>query len=164
MLDGPVQIAYAVGDVDIAAAHWVERGVGPFFVLDHIEVHNVRVHGAPGTFDHSSAFAQWGSVMVELICQHGGGPAPVDGPNSVHHMAHFVDDFEAAHRALISGGAAEVLFAETGGGTSFAFLDARPLCGHYLEIYERSDRLARFYEMVRTASIGWRGADPIRRL
>ena len=164
MLEGPVQIAYAVGDVDIAAAQWVARGVGPFFVLDHIEVRNVRVNGTAGTFDHSSAFAQWGSVMVDLICQHGGGPAPVGGPNSVHHMAHFVDDFEAAHRALTTGGAAEVLYAETAGGTPFAFLDARPLCGHYLEIYERSDRLARFYEMVRTASIGWRGADPIRRL
>ena len=77
MLDGPVQIAYAVGDVDAAAAQWVAQGVGPFFVLDHVEVHNVRVHQQPGRFDHSSAFAQWGDVMVELICQHERRPDPI---------------------------------------------------------------------------------------
>ena len=36
MLGGPVQIAYAVGDVELAAATWAARGIGPFFVLDEI--------------------------------------------------------------------------------------------------------------------------------
>lgn len=165
MLDGPVQIAYAVSDVDTAAAQWVAQGVGPFFVLDHVDVRNVRVHQRPGSFDHSSAFAQWGEVMVELICQHSGGPDVINNNDTgVHHTAHFVDDFAEASRWLTDGGSAEVLYAETAGGTPFAFHDARPRCGHYLEIYERSVRLNAFYDMVRAAAIDWRGAHPIRRL
>lgn len=164
MLAGPVQIAYAVSDVDVAAAQWVAHGVGPFFVLDHIDVHNVRIHQHPGAFDHSSAFAQWGDVMVELICQHSGGPDRVNPSTGVHHTAHFVDDFASASQSLTAAGAAEVLYAETSGGTPFAFHDARLRCGHYLEIYERGVRLNAFYDMVRAASIDWSGAHPIRRL
>jgi hypothetical protein len=163
MLAGPVQIAYAVSDVVEAAQRWAAHGVGPFFVLDHIEVHHVRVRGEPGTFDHSSAFAQWGSVMVELICQHGGGPDPIVTTAGVHHMAHFVDDFASASAALTAQGMTETLYAETSTGMPFAFHDSRPDRGHFIEIYERTEPLARFYAMVRDASIGWRGTDPIRR-
>lgn len=164
MLAGPVQIAYAVGDVVEAAQQWVARGVGPFFVLEHIEVLQVRIHGTPATFDHSSAYAQWGSVMVELICQHDGGSSPVVGPTGVHHMAHFVDDFAAASTALTASGAVEVLYAETASGMPFAFHDGRAEYGHLIEIYERTERLRRFYDMVRHASVGWAGDDAIRRL
>ena len=164
MFGGPVQIAYAVSDVDDAARQWVARGVGPFFVLDHIEVHNVRVFGEPGTFDHSSAYAQWGSLMVELICQHDGGSNPIVPSSGVHHMAHFVDDFATAGEALVGQGAAEALYAETSAGMPFALHDARSALGHFIEIYEHTERLSRFYLMVRDASVGWSGADPIRRL
>ena len=164
MLAAPVQIAYAVDDVVAAAQRWTAHGVGPFFVLEHIEVRNVRVHGAPATFDHSSAYAQWGPLMVELICQHDAGPTPVVGTSGVHHVAHFVDDFGAATRALTAQGDVEVLYAETSSGMPFAFHDARREYGHFIEIYERTERLGRFYEMVRDASIGWAGTDPVRRL
>ncbi len=162
VLGGPVQIAYAVDDVVTAAQRWAARGVGPFFLLDHIDVASVRVRGEPGAFDHSSAFAQWGSLMVELICQHDGGPDPVVGASGLHHMAHFVDDFAAASSGLTASGAAETLYAETLAGMPFAFHDARAERGHLIEIYERTERLGRFYDMVRDASIGWHGADPIR--
>lgn len=164
MFASPVQIAYAVGDVVAAAQRWAARGVGPFFVLDHIEVHSVRVNGTPATFDHSSAYAQWGSVMVELICQHDGGPNPVVGTAGVHHMAHFVDDFAAASTALTARGAVEILYAESASGMPFAFHDVRAEYGHLIEIYERTERLGRFYEMVRAASLGWAGDAAIRRL
>jgi hypothetical protein len=164
MLGAPVQIAYAVDDVVLAAQRWAARGVGPFFVLEHIEVHHVRVNGKPAIFDHSSAYAQWGPLMVELICQHNGGPNPVVGTTGVHHMAHFVDDFTAASAALTARGDTEAMYAETRSGMPFAFHDARPECGHFVEIYERTERLGRFYEMVRDASAGWAGDDPIRRL
>lgn len=164
MFASPVQIAYAVGDVVEAAQRWVARGVGPFFVLDHIEVHSVRVNGTPATFDHSSAYSQWGSVMVELICQHDGGSSPVVGTAGVHHMAHFVDDFAAASTALTASGAVEILYAETASGMPFAFHDSRAEHGHLIEIYERTERLGRFYDMVRDASLGWAGDAAIRRL
>jgi hypothetical protein len=164
VLGAPVQIAYAVDDVERAAASWAARGVGPFFVRQHIEVTNVRVRGRASSFDHSSAYGQWGDLMVELIHQHDGGDGPVVGPAGIHHVAHFVDDFHHAAARLTADGHREVLYAETTTGMPFAFHDGGVERGHLIEIYERTAPLARFYEMVRTASVGWNGADPVRHL
>lgn len=162
MLGAPVQIAYATDDVHAAAKRWVERGVGPFFVIEHIVLTDVEIDGAPAAFDHSSAYGQWGSVMVELVQQHEPGPDPVVGASGIHHVASFVEDFELATAALIDEGFPRRLRAETAGGHAFAFHDARPTLGHLLEIYERTDRLAGFYNMVRNAATGWNGREPIR--
>jgi len=164
MIGQPVQLAYAVGDVFAAAERWTARGVGPFFVIEHISVPTARINGAPSTFDHSSAYGQWGTVMVELICQHDDGAERIVGSSGLHHVAGFVADFSAAATELVNAGFAEVLYAETGAGMPFGFYDARAEHGHLIEIYERTERLAGFYEMVRAASDGWDGRDPIRRL
>lgn len=164
MLGAPVQIAYAVADVERAAASWAARGVGPFFVREHIEVTNVRVRGRASSFDHSSAYGQWGDLMVELIHQHDGDEDPVVGSAGIHHVAHFVDDFATAAADLTDGGHVEVLYAETTTGMPFAFHDGGIERGHLIEIYERTAPLARFYEMVRAASVDWNGADPVRRI
>ena len=164
MLGGPVQIAYAVDDVTAAATAWVGRGVGPFFVREHIEVTNTRIHGQAAVFDHSSVFAQWGDVMVELIHQHDGGAEPIVGSSGIHHVAHFVDDFAGASRMLSDSGRHEILYAETATGMPFAFHDSLDGRGHLIEIYERTSTLTRFYDLVRTAAVDWDGSDPIRRL
>jgi hypothetical protein len=164
VLGGPVQIAYAVDDVVSAAATWVERGIGPFFVRQHIEVVNARLRGRPGVFDHSSAFAQWGEVMIELIHQHDGGIDPIVGSSGIHHVAHFIDDFSAASTMLRDSGRPEVLYGETSTGMPFAFHDGLDERGHLIEIYERTPALARFYDMLRAAATNWDGSDPIRRL
>lgn len=166
VLGGPVQIAYAVDDVERAARSWAALGIGPFFVRTHIELTEVEVRGHPGAFDHSSAFAQWGAVMVELIHQHRGGAvadAPLVGTSGIHHVAHFVDDFDTATAALEAAGNPRVLFARTSTGMPFAFHDSTER-GHLVEIYERTPPLARFYDMVHEASLGWTGADPVRHL
>jgi len=162
MFGAPVQIAYATDDVHAAAGRWTERGIGPFFVIEHIALSDVEIDGRPAAFDHSSAYGQWGSVMVELICQHDPGAEPVVGSSGVHHVASFVDDFDAASEGLIADGFARTLLAHTTGGQAFAFHDARSTLGHHLEIYEATDRLTGFYAMVRNASVDWDGTKPIR--
>lgn len=162
MLGGPVQVAYAVDDLRIAVDGWIADGVGPFFVREHIPVQRARVRGRPDDFDHSSAFAQWGAVMVELIQQHDGGADPVVGASGLHHVAFFVDDFGAASVELTGNGWPELLYAETANGMPFAFHDARADRGHHIEIYERVEPLARFYDMVRDSSVDWDGSDAIR--
>ena len=163
MLRGPVQIAYAVEDVVAAAHDWVDRGAGPFFVRQHIAVSDSRMHGAPAPFDHSSAYGQWGEVMVELICEHHDEDQRIGGSTGVHHMAFFVDDFEATQAALQNRGWDEVLFARAG-TTPFAMHDARAELGHLVEIYHDSAGLTGFYDMVRHASLDWDGTDPVRLL
>jgi len=101
---------------------------------------------------------------VELIHQHDGGDEPIVGSSGIHHVAHFVENFEAATGQLTVSGRAEVLYAETGTGMPFAFHEGGAEFGHLIEIYERTTPLGRFYEMVHDASNGWNGTDPVRHL
>jgi hypothetical protein len=160
-LTRPVQVAYAVTDVVAAATRFAaSTGAGPFFVIEHVALSAARVHGRDGTFDHSSAYGQWGDVMVELVEEHSQPRlAPVPG---VHHLAYMVDDLRAGIQWCSAHGWDEVLFARTSGGQEFAFCDARAELGHFVEMYEPSDRLLGFYAMVAAAAADWAGDEPVR--
>jgi hypothetical protein len=160
-LRGPVQIAYAVDDVVAAAESWVARGAGPFFISHNIPLSNSRMHGLDAAFDHSSAYGQYGDVMVELLCEHHPVADRIGPASGVHHMAFFVDDVAEAQATLASNGWAEALYAEAG-TTAFAMHDARDELGHLIEIYQDSPGLIGFYDMVRSTAASWDGSDPVR--
>ena len=64
-LGKPVQLAYAVPDAKEAANIWsAQFGAGPFYLSEHIPVTDVLYRGKAATFDHTSAYGQWGDVMV----------------------------------------------------------------------------------------------------
>ena len=163
-----VQIAYAVPDAEEAAARWAaELGAGPFFFRPHIELFDVVIRGRPGRFDHSSAYGQWGSIMVELVQDHGDGPSPVrdlfgadeSGP---HHLAFFVDDPDTVIDGLARQGHALAMSARTAAGVEFHFVDTVATLGHMIELYRPTDRLREFYAMVAEAALGWDGSNPVR--
>ena len=164
-----MQIAYAVPDVDAAAQRCATQfGAGPFFVRRHIAVTDVVYRGVPGVFDHSSAYGQWGAVMVELVQDHGTAPsimreryAPHE--SGLHHLAFIVPDLDAATAQLATLGF-ELAMSARATSTRFHFVDAVATFGHMIELYERADRLLVFYEFVRQASDGWAGDDPVREL
>ena len=168
LLGAPVQIAYAVRDAEAAAAWWASTfGAGPFFVRRHIAVTEVRHRGTQSMFDHTSAYGQWGDVMVELVQDHTVGPSPIvdvvgPGGEGLHHLAYFVDDLPSASARLTDAGWAEALFARTSSGQAFAFHDAVATLGHMVEIYEPTTGLLGFYAMVKQAADGWDGAGPVR--
>ncbi len=156
----PVQVAYAVADVRAAAVRFAgSTGAGPFFVIDHVALSWARIGGEEGAFDHSSAYGQWGEVMVELVHEHS-QPAIVVAP-TLHHVAFMVDDLRMAVRWCAANGWPEALFARTTGGQEFAFCDARHELGHLIEMYEPSPRLTAFYAMVEAAAADWDGTDPV---
>lgn len=165
----PVQVAYVVPDVDVAARQWAaDFGAGPFFLRRHIEANDVMYRNEPGVFDHSSAYGQWGTVMVELMQDHGTAPSVVRerfGPDEcgLHHLAFIVPDLDDATRQLGTMGFDLVMTARST-STRYRFFDAVATLGHMMELYERSDRLDAFYDMVRDAARGWTGDDPLREL
>tara|TARA_B110000438_G_scaffold288201_1_gene321369 strand:+ start:393 stop:974 length:582 start_codon:yes stop_codon:yes gene_type:complete len=150
-----VQICWSVPDIEEACKKWQESfNVGPFFLYKHIQLKNARYRNAESSFDHSSAYAQWGDIMIELLHDHTQGPSPVSEivtPNAtgVHHTATFVENFKSATMELKSKGFEEVFYAETSSGSPFAFYDTRSLLGHFLEIYEPNENLKNFYQMVK---------------
>jgi catechol 2,3-dioxygenase-like lactoylglutathione lyase family enzyme len=163
LLGRPVQIAYAVRDVEAAAARFAEStGAGPFFVNHHVAVTSARIHGRPAAFDHSSAYGQWGDLMVELVEEH--TPPIVEPGSGVHHVAFLVPNTTAAVASCAERGWPEALWADTASGLSFAFCDARAELGHLVELYEPGKRLLAFYAMVAAAAEGWDGSAPVRSL
>jgi len=86
------------------------------------------------------------------------------GRSGLHHLAFVVDDLDLSGRQLVAAGFELAMSATTAGGTTFHFVDLTASHGHFVELYERSDRLARFYCMVADAAADWDGRDPVRRL
>jgi hypothetical protein len=163
---GPaVQLAFAVDDIrTAAAAHHATFGSGPFFVVDHIALESATYRGIETTFDHSSAYGQWGDVMVELVCVHDTTSAElraVMATTGLHHSAHLVDDIDAAVAAI---GAAIELDAVTAGGLRFVMCTPATPTGCLIELYQPSLRLKGFYAMVANAAHDWDGADVVREL
>ena len=166
-LGPPKQIAYAVPDAFEAAQRWVKDfGAGPFFIAEHIPVTDVIYRGTPSTFDHTSAYGQWGDIMVELVQDHGTGPSVVRDlydvdESGLHHLAFFVEDIDLATKSLNDLGF-ELGMTAKAGPTIFNMIDATKTLGHFIELYEPNEALIGFYTRVKEASINWDGEDAIR--
>lgn len=165
-----VQIAYHVPDIERAAhAAVTTYGAGPFFVLKHIELAQGVHRGKECRFVHSSAYGQWGGVMLEFVQQDSSGPSPFRDlyaahQSGLHHVAVMVGQLEQAYQHFAAQDIHLATQATTVGGTEFAFLDGIGRYGHFIEVYESSQVLLEFYERVRQASVGWTRQDPVRDL
>jgi hypothetical protein len=85
------------------------------------------------------------------------------GPDQsgIHHHAHFVDDLAATVAAFRAVGC-EVAMSAQATATEFCFIDTLATLGHFIELYEPSERLRGFYRMVADAAVGWDGSNPVR--
>ena len=166
------QLAYKVNDLEAAVTrHHRQFGSGPFFAARHIALASSQHRGVEQPFDHSSAYGQWGAVMVELVVQHNPDPSALHdmfpfgvGSEGLHHAAFFVDDLAAAIGRFGAEGAPLAQLSVTAGGTAFAFIDTVASHGHMLELYEPTPQLTGFYDMVAKAAQGWDGKDVLREL
>jgi catechol 2,3-dioxygenase-like lactoylglutathione lyase family enzyme len=168
LLRPAVQIAYFVSDIRAAAARMhAAFGAGPFYIIERIELARGEHRGSDCPFVHSSAYGQWGSVMMELVQQDVEGPSPfrdmyAPGMEGLHHVATFVDDVGAAIDHYAAAGMPLAARAWLPSGTEFAFVDARATLGHMIELYVPTPGLLGFYDFIRQAAEGWDGAEPIR--
>ena len=166
------QLAYYVPDIEAAArAHSQRFRSGPYFVFEHIEISSSLHRGVAREWDHSSAYGQWGDVMVEFVTQHSHEPSAItdlyplgSGRYGLHHTAIFVDNLDSGIGTFEGEGMPLAQLCETTTGTRFAFVDASETLGHMIELYEPGEAIAGFYKMVREAAQEWDGSDPIRHL
>ncbi|MEO0030426.1 MAG: hypothetical protein RIS94_184 [Pseudomonadota bacterium] len=162
------QIAYFVPDAVAAAqAHSARFGSGPYFVAEHIPLSLSLHRGTPAELDHTSAYGQWGEIMVEFVQQNNAGPSVFrdlfpDGRQGMHHVALIVDDLPAAMARYEVAGHPCALYAEVSPGVGFAMMDCVADLGHFVELYEPTPALLGVYELVRNAARDWNGTDPIR--
>lgn len=166
----PRQIAYFVPDARAAAlAHHAAFGSGPFFVAERIALRLARHRGVERRLVHSSAYGQWGEVMVEFVQQDEPGPSVFhdlypegSGRSGLHHVALFVDDLAEALAGHAAQRRVTALYAEMADGFAFAMVDCVAELGHFLELYEPRPALTGFYAMVASTARAWDGTEPLR--
>lgn len=163
------QIAYFVDNAEQAARqHHQLFGSGPFFLVEHIPLSVCLHRGQPAQLDHTSAYGQWGGIMVEFCQQNNPGPSVFHdhpgGCGALHHVAVMVEDLAAAMQQYEQAGHATALYAEAVNGPAYAMMDCLVGLGHFVELYEASEQLVGFYELVRAVAQDWDGSEVIRRL
>ncbi|CCA92997.1 MULTISPECIES: VOC family protein [unclassified Novosphingobium] len=151
------QIAYFVPDIRAAAlAHSETFGSGPYFVAEHIPLTRALHRGVERELDHSSAYGQWGEVMIEFCQQNNPGPSAFhdvypegSGQGGMHHVALFVDDVAQAAAEFEAQGHEIALDAAMTDGFRYVFVDTIARYGHMLELYQPVESLTGFYDYVR---------------
>lgn len=164
------QIAYFVPDIRAAALdHHRLFGSGPYFVVDNIALRHSLYRGEPRPLDHSSAYGQWGNVMIEFVQQNNPGPSafhdmyPEGSDRSgIHHVAVFVDDVKEELARLNARNFETAFYGEMNDGFAFAFADTVSAYGHMIELYQPLPQLTDFYEMVARSAAEFDGTEPVR--
>ena len=154
------QIAYFVPDIRAAArAHHEQFGSGPYFVSENIPLSRSVHRGIERPLDHSSAYGQWGAVMIEFVQQNNDDPSCFhdmyprgSGTQGLHHVAIFAYDLHTEIARHTAAGHATALYAEMAGGFAYAMIDCVASLGHMIELYEPVPMLTGFYDRVAGAA------------
>jgi hypothetical protein len=165
-----VQNAYVVPDIDAACRRYHELfGIGPFFKRERVEIAHAKFFGAPidDPLIFSAAFAQSGSLNIEIIQPLSAGPNVFDhvipaGSSGFHHVAIFAHQYEADRDAFVAAGCPLIWEMNPMADFAIGFVDARELLGHIIEIYTDIPFMRAQYEAIRAGSSGWDGTELIR--
>jgi hypothetical protein len=167
---GPViQHAFVVREMDAALAYWIEvMGVGPFYQINNATYKAALYRDTPATPGYSVALAYWDDNQIELVTPTSDDPSIYnefleDGHDGLlHHMCVTVKDMNEFRSNI-----------DTTKFDTLAELTLEP-AGHVLylrgagqrwpliEVGEFPPAIYELFDMVKSASEGWDGKDPIR--
>ena len=156
MTRGLHHIGYWVDDLDAAMADAQELlGVGPFTVLEHVDLGDFRFRDAAAVLDHSAAFTAWGPVLLELNVVHRVEPDDLRealgvAPGRVSHVAWTTDDLtdENAH---MSAAGCPLLTTSVGGAVANWYAGG-PLFGHPIEVHQPPPGVQAFWQSLYDAA------------
>ena len=165
---GPVmQIAFVPTDFDAAIQHWTQMmGVGPFFLIENIALENMRYLGEPSDCVFTIALAYWGDIQVELIRQENDAPSIYRGceGGALHHTCVLTDDIETARGIADAAGATMLVEAKVGDDGAVLYVDTGGGPGSIVEILQPASGNDALFAMIKDASVGWDGRNPVRKL
>jgi catechol 2,3-dioxygenase-like lactoylglutathione lyase family enzyme len=156
MTRGLHHIGYWVDDLDVAIAHAGDvLGVGPFTVLEHVDLGDFRFQGEPAVLDHTAAFAAWGPVLLELNVVHRVDPPQLRAalgvaPGQVSHVAWTTDDLTAENAHMAASGCP--LLTTSVGGAVANWYGGGPLFGHPVEVHQPPEGVRRFWQSLLDAT------------
>jgi catechol 2,3-dioxygenase-like lactoylglutathione lyase family enzyme len=164
-------VGYWVDDLDEAVDRAVRAlGVGPFLVHRNIRFRSfVLADGTPITdpayFDHTAAFASWGSIVLELGVVHAAHPDIVAAygirPGATGHVSWVVDDLDAESARLASLGCALIHTASLG-AVNVAWHDGGDLFPHPIEVHLAGAPILGMHDRLAALARDWDGSEPLR--
>jgi hypothetical protein len=161
-------LGYVVDDLGQAARRLAATtGAGPFLLIEHVPLVQVTYRGAPARYDHSTAFAQWGPIIVEISQIHAAEPTGLrdfftTGRHpAIGHVAWLVDDL-AEESARLAEAGMPVVHSGGSGPVRANWHDGSAAFGHPIEIHQSGPELLGFYEVIAGAARNWDGRRPLQ--
>jgi catechol 2,3-dioxygenase-like lactoylglutathione lyase family enzyme len=164
-------VGYWVDDLDEAVDRAVRQlGVGPFLVHRHVSFDEFTMADGtriddPEYFDHTAAFASWGSIVLELGEVHSAHPDLIAAygirSGGVSHVSWIVDDLAAERRRLDDLGCA-LIHTSSLGEVSVAWHDGGELFPHPIEVHRAGAPILGMAGRLAALADGWDGTDPLR--
>ncbi len=163
-LFGPVvQQGYIVPDIEAAMQHWIDRGIGPFYIEKHVSP-PCEIDGEKATVDISAAFAYSGDQQIEVIMQHDDTPTiykkylDAHPEGGLQHLAVWCDNIEDK---LAEIGDDWVVCQRYGDG--HAYLDNKKSPGTMIQLMAHSEAMDTMFGFIKEGADNWDGVtDPIR--
>jgi methylmalonyl-CoA/ethylmalonyl-CoA epimerase len=168
---GPVmQMAFVPKDFDAALTYWTQvMGVGPFFLMENIKLEDMRYLGQPTDCVFSLALAYWGDMQIELIRPENDAPSIYRGDfgiggETLHHTCILTNDMAKARALSDAAGAKILVEGKVGDDGHVIYVDTGNGPGSIVEILQPSSGSDGLFAMIKAASVGWDGSDPVRKL
>jgi hypothetical protein len=165
-----LQFAYVVPDIQKTLKYWIEvLGVGPFYMLESLELDGHKFRGTPSNPNLALALANTGEAQIEIIMQNNDAPSVYKefsdaGGFGLHHVGYTPADFDAEVAKYLGLGCEMALEGTMSGGTRVVYMDTREHLGHLTEFWEETDEIMDLFHLVENNAKDWDGKDPIRLL
>lgn len=162
-----MQIAFVPKDFDAAVRYWTETmGVGPFYLIENIQLEDMHYMGEPSDCVFSIAIAYWGDMQVELIRQENDSPSIYRGQEggALHHTCVLTDDIQHARRIAEGSGATILVEAKVAPDGAVLYIDTGGGPGSIVEILQMSSGSDALFAMIKGGSVNWDGSEPLRKL
>ena len=167
------QVAYLVPDIEAAMDHWATTlGVGPWFYNPKVPIVNYSYRGQRYEPHNSVGLANAGGLQIELLQIRNDVPSMYRdflraGYSGVQHVAYWTEAFDADLARAKAQGFEVCMGGEVGENGRFVYFEQPAAAGGVLpgtviELSEVAGPKGRLFKMIREASVGWNGSDPVR--
>ncbi|RAI02300.1 glyoxalase [Acuticoccus sediminis] len=166
---GPIrQLGIVVDDIEAGMKHWSEvMGVGPWYYNPRVPIVDYTYDGVSYEPHNSVALANSGAMQVELIQTRNDVPSMYrdfkeKGLRGLQHVAFWTVDFDADLAMMQERGFTVKMSGCVGQNGRFVYFAEEHHPGTCIELSEVMGPKGRMFDMIRAASEGWSGSDPIR--
>lgn len=169
---GVIQIAFIVEDINKSMPIYANQlNIGPWYLFEDFKFSWIKHRGQAVDLKIDLCLGFNGHMMFELIEQKNDVESVYSEVRrergyGYHHSAISApsDEYDRVVDAYKSAGYDLALDAAVDVGGRAAYMDARHELGGFIEVIEMNEDVERLFTTLYRESVGWDGANPVRRL